>query len=58
MGKVKKVVRIQEEVKKDLSPHSRDASEGGGSFFTSDDDTNHGAEGKSLQSIHGDMVRL
>lgn len=48
MGKVKKVVRIQDVDKKDLDLSSAMAS--------SDDDTLHGA-GSVGQSLHGDTVR-
>ena len=51
MGKVNKVVRIQE-VKKEPEERDGSGSYGGSSLYpTSDDDTRHG-----LQSIHGDMV--
>ena len=51
MGKVNKVVRIQE-VKKETEERDGSGSFGGSSLYpTSDDDTRHG-----LQSIHGDMV--
>lgn len=51
MGKVNKVVRIQE-VKKDTDEGDGSGSFGGSSLCpTSDDDTRHG-----LQSLHGDMV--
>lgn len=48
MGKVKKVVRIQDVEKKDLDLSSAMAS--------SDDDTLHGASNVG-QSLHGDTVR-